>query len=108
MDRAPKPAPFPVGTRLRYVGSHHSYYLEGAKKIPIVEPGMIVEIAVASPGRRGSLRQLRDENGPMYYEDDDEPILDETRDGYSVYHAGGNKNMGRIIRADTAHEWELV
>ena len=25
MDRPPKPAPFAVGTRLRYVGTHESY-----------------------------------------------------------------------------------
>ncbi len=44
-----------------------------------------VTITEVRPGRRGTLRHCRDENGPMYWDDTGEPILDETDDGYSVY-----------------------
>jgi hypothetical protein len=107
MDRAPKPAPFPVGTQLRYVGTHrvHSITASG-ELVPLMEPGLVVTVAEVKPGRRGTLRALRDEDGPMYYEDTGDPILDETRDGYSVYrNAVGS---GRIIWPDAVAEWEVV
>jgi hypothetical protein len=75
--------------------------------------GLIVTIAETRPGRRGTLVHLRDEDGPMYYEDTGEHILDETHDGYSVYHAEAWQNgrkQGRCIFPDAEflQEWEIV
>ncbi len=47
----------------------------------------------------------------MHHEDDGEPMIDETRDGYSVYHVvrgtGHAARMsGRCIHPDSAHKWQ--
>lgn len=119
MDRPPKPAPFAVGTRLRYVGTHESYTYDinpktrEKREVPLQVPGMVVTVAEVRPGRRGTLRPCRDENGPMYYEDTGEPILDDTDDGYSVYFVDAWQNgrkQGRCIHPDRESilEWEVV
>lgn len=102
-DRIPKPAPFPVGTRLRYTGTRISYSERKGVRIPITEPGLEVVVIETRPGRQGTLRQCRDEEGPMYYSDTGEPILDTTRDGYSIYEAP--TGMRCII---DPNEWETV
>lgn len=84
MDRQPKAAPFAVGTRLRYTGTDASWHEIEGERVYIYGPGVEVTVAETRPGRRGTLRQLRDEDGPMEYEDTGEPILDTTRDGYSI------------------------
>lgn len=108
MDRLPKPAPFPIGARVRYKGERRSWTEEKGQKIPIVEPGLVVTIAEVSPGYRGTLRQLRDESGPMTWEDTGEPILDTTSDGGSVYLTGGTRPMRCRIDHESAHDWERV
>jgi hypothetical protein len=118
MDRTPKPAPFTVGTKLRYVGTHESYTVDidpktrAKREVPLQVPGMIVTIAEVRPGRRGTLRHLSDEDGPMYY-DSGEPILDETADSYSVYFVEAwqsGRKQGRCIHPDTESlaEWEVI
>jgi hypothetical protein len=117
MDRPPKPAPFKVGTRLRYRGTTESYTYDidaktGERKmVPLLVPGMEVVISEAKPGYQGTLRHLRDSDGPLYYEDTGEPILDTTRDGYSVYHVHawqGGVQQGRVIDRTNAQEWERI
>lgn len=115
MDRKPKPAPFPIGTRLRYIGKHESYTYDirdGEKKtIPLCVPGMEVTIDSIMAGHRGTLRHLRDEDGPMYYEDTGEPVLDKTQDDLSVYHVEAYQNgrkQGRCIHCENVSEWEIV
>lgn len=106
MDREPKDAPFPVGAKIRYLGDRRSWTVApDGTKTPTIFPGIEVVVLRTKPGFRGTLRHLRDEDGLMFYEDTGEPILDKTRDGYSVYEAGG---MGRCIDADAAGEWEIV
>lgn len=102
MDRKPKAPPFPVGAQLRYTGDRRVWYEIDGQRIPLIEPGMIVLIDETRPGRRGTLRQLHDEDE----DDNGEPILDTTRDAYSVYvNVSGQR---RIIWPADAHEWELV
>jgi hypothetical protein len=117
MDRVPKPAPFKVGTRLRYKGETESYTYDidpktGEKKVvPLLVPGIEVVIAEVRNGYRGTLRHMRDQGELMYYEDTGEPILDTTHNGYSVYYVEAwqnGKQQGRIIDHENAREWELI
>lgn len=105
MDRKPLPPPFPVGTQVRYVGTGRSWIeAPDGSTVPVKESGMVVTISKTKPGRRGTLCPLPGEW------DDDEPPLDTTRDGYSVYEVvvPDREPFGRIIWPDTAHEWERV
>jgi len=97
MDRAPLPAPFPVGARVRYTGDlklHH----DGATT-PFFAAGSVGVVTSVRPGRRGTMRHLRDEDGPMY-DDGGEPIRDTTRDGWSVIDFGNGWTRG--VDADAA------
>lgn len=107
MDRAPKKPPFPVGTRLRYTGERRVWYEENGQTVPLVEPGLVVTICDVDAGRRGSLRQLHDEDGPMWDEMGD-PVLDQTQDGYSVYSVRATGGRPRRQIARTEGEWEVV
>jgi hypothetical protein len=98
MDRLPKPAPFPVGTRLRYVGTLRTFR-DAAGKQPIFGPGMEGVVERVTDGRRGTLRDISDPDI------DDEPIYDTTRDGYSVVTIN---NFGRTIRHDNVTDWVRV
>lgn len=107
MDRAPKQPPFPIGTRLRYVGTHRSWYEEGGEMVPLIQPGLIVTVCDVSKGERGTLAPLWDEDGPME-DEDGEPYLDRTRDGRSIYSVrahGGRPRRQTIVHAN---EWEVV
>jgi hypothetical protein len=108
---APKPPPYPVGARLHYLGKRHVRVgSNGGGFVDIIAPAMTVTIEEVKIGTRGTGVQLRDADGPMFYEDDGEPILDETRDGYSIYYVidERGKRHGRCILRDTAKEWERV
>lgn len=82
MDRRPLPAPFPVGARVEYVGTM-TWYKDQAATIVLFGPGMVGMVVAVRPGRRGTLRDLSEP-------DDMEPVLDTTRDAYSVvvFHTG--------------------
>lgn len=117
MDRPVKRAPFPVGTRLRYIGTHRSYTYDinpetyERKEVPLCLPGMIVTVDSIMRGHRGTLVHLCDEDGPMYYEDTGEPILDTTSDEVSVYHIDAwqqGTRQGRCIHHESRKEWEVV
>lgn len=120
--RDPLPPPFVVGTRLRCVEGHDAYVACVARPRDIKDHpkdwerlsgrGLEVTIDRIEPGRRGTGRQLRDEDGPLCH-DDGEPMLDETQDGYSVYHVvrgGGHaaKRSGRRIDPSRAHRWQVL
>ncbi len=120
--RDPLPPPFPVGTRLRCVEGHDAYVprVERAREIAehpedwqrISGRGLEVVIDSVRPGYRGTGRQLRDGDGPMFH-DDGEPMLDATRDGYSVYHAVHGegrlaKQSGRCIYPDSVRRWQIL
>ncbi len=120
--RDPLPPPFPVGARLRCVEGHDAYVprVERAREIKdhpedwvrISGRGIEVTIDEIRLGYRGTGRQLRDEDGPMSH-DDGEPVLDETGDGYSVYHVvrgegRAAKLSGRCIFPDSAHRWQVL
>ncbi len=120
--RDPLPPPFPVGTRLRCIEGHEIYVprVERAREIKdhpedwtrVSGRGIEVTIDEVRPGHRGTGRQLRDEDGPMCH-DDGEPMLDETKDGYSVYHVVRGegrvaKQSGRCIYSDSAHRWQVL
>ena len=102
MDRVPLPAPYAVGTCVRYLGDMNAYAdIELTK--PIRVRGMVFEIIETKPGRRGSLRVLPDE----YQSDEfDEPLRDTTTDGYSVY--ADHRGHTYLIRPDMVSEWEVV
>jgi hypothetical protein len=56
--------------------------------------------------------QLHDHDGPMFHDEGD-PILDQTRDGYSVYHVtinnGGKvERAGRLIDHDHRKDWKVI
>lgn len=100
-QRDPLPPPFPVGARVQYLGPTRSTYLQ---------PGDVKVIVRVHAGRRGTGQQLRDDDGPMIYEDTGEPILDETRDGRSVwtYTDERGREQGRLIWPADAHTWRAV
>lgn len=105
MMRNPLPPPFPVGARVRYTGTRRTYVLtDSGAEVPTVEPGLTVTIEQAKPGRKGTGRPLPGEW------DGEEPPIDETRDGYSVYRVPvpGSEPYGRIIWPADAAEWERV
>jgi len=120
--RDPLPPPFLVGTRLRCLEGHDAYApsVERPRDIQthpedwvrISGRGIEVTIDCVDPGWRGSGRQLRDEDGPIL-DEDGEPMLDETRDGYSVYHVvrgtgHAAKMSGRCIDRSSAHKWQVL
>ena len=96
MDRIPKPAPYPMGARLRYTGKT-SWYADPEGKRPIQVPGMEAVVIETRPGRRGTLRDLTDEY-------DDEPVYDTTTDGWSIVRL----ESGREIIAVPEHGWEVI
>ena len=106
MDRMPLPAPFPMGSRVRYIGTRESYTVKNGEKVWCIRKGMEVEISSVWPGRRGTLRKMRDADGPVVWEDTGEPILDETRDGTSSY--TNPSGMRCSITRGAAGEWEVV
>lgn len=117
MDRKPKPAPFKVGQRVRYIGKGESYTYDIDSKtnemrtVPLQVPGMIVTIDKVVAGRQGTLCHIRDHDGPMYYEDTGEPILDTTHDAYNVYHVEAWQHgikQGQCIDREYAKEWKKV
>lgn len=113
MDREPKPAPFQVGTHLRCVDDKHTTFvldnLTGSKAM-IYGPGLEVVVEEVKYGRQGTLRHLTDEDGPMYYEDSGEPILDRTSDWCSVYYVIGQDGQrhGRLIHRKDKKNWTVV
>lgn len=108
--RAPRIAPFIVGTRLRYIGTRVIHECTGGgPDTLILGPGLEVVIDRVNAGRRGTGKQLEDQDGPMFCDDGD-PLLDETKDGYSVYSivdSSGRKH-GRCIYATSANEWAVI
>lgn len=85
MDREPRPAPFPVGTRLRYIGDLKLNRSEDPASMTF-GAGVEGTVSEVRPGRRGTLRDISDP------EVDSEPIIDTTRDGYSVVALEGTYN----------------
>jgi hypothetical protein len=104
MDRTPRPAPFPVGARVRYRGRHINWFEEkDGTRVWYMRPGLEHVIEKEKPGRRGTLR-IVDED-----ELSGEPIRDTTTDGYSVYSIMvDGERVGRIIWPDAAGDWELI
>lgn len=90
--KAPRPPPFPVGTRLRLVKAGPSF----------VKVGDEVTVVRVKPGRRGTGRL-------MEVQDDGYEVYDETSDGYSVYEVRPSDTVyGRCLYARDASEWEVV
>jgi len=105
MDRLPKAPPFPIGTRLRYTGtSDMAIIAPDQTRVPVLAAGLEVEITETRPGYCGTLRPVP---GDWF---DEEPPLDTTQDGYSVFYVDvpGAKPFGRIIWPANASEWERV
>jgi len=106
---APKSAPFPVGTRLRYLGtSDVSTGPTRGEKRRIIYPGIEVTISECAYGHRGTGREIDTD------EETGETLYDETKDFVSIYHVGprapGSKfnYYGRCIDRESAHEWEVI
>lgn len=104
MDRMPKRAPYAVGAVLEQVTGHRSWFVaKDGTHVPLEAPGMRVTVDQVCTGRRGTLRQLAED------EYTGEPILDTTRDAYSVWHVEyKGERHGRIIWPDAAKDWRLV
>ena len=124
-ERDPLSPPFAVGTRLRCIEGYDALVPcvdrpqhGGRAKHPeewVRVSGIGIEVVIdhVVEGRRGTGRQLRDEDGLMFYEDDGAPMLDTTKDGYSVYYVvrgtgHAAKMSGRCIDPDSAHKWEVI
>jgi hypothetical protein len=103
MDKTPTPAPFPIGARVLYTGTLRLFH-QPTDRTPFFECGCVGRVVRNSAGRQGTLRHLRDEDGPMY-DDAGEPIVDTTRHGYSVVDFGNG--WTRAVRADD-FEYEQV
>ncbi len=104
--KQPKPPPFAVGARVRYVGSRRiSSSKRGApdgELVPVLYPGLEVVIDKVNPGRQGTGAILVHASQT----DDGEHLIDETTNGHSVWtNAVG---QGRIIWPDAVDEWELI
>jgi len=96
---APRPAPFAVGTRLRYLGtSDVSYSNDAGDMVRMLHPGIEVTIERTDYEHRGTGRRIDDDQ-------DDGPIYDETRDHVSIYRING---AGRCIDHDDAHSWQVL
>jgi hypothetical protein len=119
---APLPPPFPVGTRLRCIEGHEAYVARVDRPRDLKDHpedwtrssgrGLEVTIDRVELGYCGTGRQLRDQDGPMYH-DDGEPMVDTTRDGYSVYYVVPGegriaKQSGRCIYPDSVHRWQVL
>lgn len=105
MDRKPLPAPFAVGATVRYIGKSRSWTEDAfGREVPLQVPEQVVTVDEVRPGRHGTMRPL-----PGEWEDEDPP-LDTTVDGYSIYHVDvpGRAPVGRIIWPVNAGEWEKV
>lgn len=120
--RAPLPPPFPMGTRLRCIKGHDAYVSSVERPrdrkdhpedwVRVTGQGIEVTIARVELGRRGTGRQLHDEDGPIVL-DDGEPLFDETQDGYSVYQIVRGEGIaakmsGRCIFSDSAYKWQVL
>lgn len=111
--RDPKPAPFPVGTRLRYIGGREVWVSDpgtGQPVVALVRPGLEVVVDGTMNGWRGTGRILRGEGGMLLDDYTGDPILDETEDAVSIYHVvdPSGKHHGRLIRDEGKQEWEVV
>ena len=102
----PLPPPFPVGTKLLQVGPRLAYTERDGERVWLNRPGLEVVVSKVRLGHRGTGRHLEDEDGPMYYEDTGEPIVDQTQDGSSIYL--NPVGMRAAIHPDVAGEWEVV
>lgn len=108
--RAPLPPPFPVGTELRCIDREHETRFA---KVGIASPdvhnpdhweyayryGLKVQVCDVMPGRRGTGRLVDLGDG-------DEPFVDETTDGASVYAVPGT-GQRRLIRREDVRKWEV-
>lgn len=124
--RPPRPPPFPIGTKLVCIGDRSNIHTAAVRSprditthpedwVRIGGKGIEVVIDEVKPGRAGTGRQCVDGDGPMFYEDTGEPIIDETKDGYSVYHVtttdrdtGEKTRHGRIIWPDDKASWKVI
>ena len=109
----PAPPPFPVGARVVYAGNWQIGVGMPPNVKLVLYPGAVGTIVRTHPGRRGTGVQCYDEDGPMVWEDTGEPILDDTRDGYSVWVCDDDprsEHNGRIISPDreSLSEWRLL
>lgn len=110
--RKPKPPPFAVGTRVQYTGNRSVkigdrdpqvlYDSPCTEWLTLIEPGIIVTIDEVRSGRQGTGRLVD-------LDDDGETFIDETTDGYSVYHVQGkHRRDGRVIDRKNAKEWKVL
>jgi len=106
MDRAPEAAPFSVGTIVEQVATHRSWFVaRDGTHVPLEQPGQRVAIAEVKPGRRGTLRQIGEDDVTG------DPILDTTRDAYSVWYVeyeGERKGRIQASRGREALRDELI
>src|SRR5688572_15590854 len=101
MDRPPKPAPFPKGAVVRYVGEREEWIdMEDGRRAWLRKKGLEVEIVMTRPGHQGTLDPIEG------FENDPEPPVDRTVDGASLYVPV--YGHGRFIRPDDARDWTLV
>ncbi len=115
ITRAPKPPPFPIGTRLVCVSDRGDITActigpsgRDYVRTKIYGKGIEVVIDEVILGRQGTGNQLRDQDGLMFYDEGD-PILSETEDGMSVYHVtAGSERQGRMIRHENRGEWKVI
>lgn len=95
--RTPRPGPFIVDTRVRYLG-HRLVTKEsfnGAPPVRLIYHGMEVVVTERTSGRQGSGRWVEFGDG--------ERVQDCTVDGVSVYLIEG---VRRAITVETAADWE--
>ena len=118
--RDPRPAPFPVGTRLRCVdrkGARLRFGRDGVKYperdtennyVTVYGYGLEVTIDETRPGHQGTGRTVYlDKKLFISSDDGDEGFIDSTSDGYSVYHVEGTKH-GRCISPEDARKWKVI
>lgn len=106
LDREPAPAPFAVGTRVRYVGPSRP---EGyTMRSPPLERGATFTVKRTHDGLRGDLSYALDVRGRMLWWDDAHrvPVLNVTTDGFSV--VLHSPSRAHLIRVDDLAVWEII
>jgi hypothetical protein len=95
----PRPAPYPVGTQVRYTGTTKITTIKDGVEVVVQEPGLVATVTKVRPGWRGTGRLLSvdDEDGYECY--------DETHDAWSVVEVV--PGHGRCIDPDS-EDWEEV
>ncbi|MEK6832580.1 MAG: hypothetical protein AABY32_00910 [Nanoarchaeota archaeon] len=96
----PLEAPFPVGTKLKYIGDRRSCAFINGEYVPCMYNGLEIEIISIDKGRHGT--------GQVLFVDEEtgEEAYYNTVNGSSVYE--NIKGEKRCIFPESKNEWQVI